>query len=207
MTVTHMIGDLKGANRVEQAVQEHVEYWFPSYLRAVEQISDYNLKELPDFRSIETSPEFERWPEDQIPGLLIVSPGMIPGSVKVEGNGHMRAKFSVGLGVIVSADTKDNVNDLAKWYGIAIAALMVQKPSISGFARGTDLVNMSFDDLGSDGIRTQASALCIFEIEVPEIIDASKGLPAPIDDEEIPDEIIAEKTHVDVTPVATIGES
>lgn len=203
--MTDTMGPLKGANYVEQVVQEHIEKWMSTYLRAVEPLYDYDKGSLEDFRSIETSPEFERWPEEQIPGLLLVSPGMIQGSVKVEGNGAMRARFILGLGIVVSADTKENSNDLAKVYGIAAAALMVQKPSCGGHFRGTDLEDMSFDELGSDGYRTQASALVVFSVDVPEIINTDGGPLEPSTEppEESPK---AEKVTVTASPVATVGD-
>lgn len=204
--MTTMIGDLKGGNVVEKAVQEHIEKWMATYLRAVEPLGEYAEGSLQDFRSIQTSPEFEHWPEDQIPGLLIVSPGMVQGSAKIAGDGMMRAKFICGLGVICSAGKQADANDLAKWYGIAIAALMLQNPSISGFARGCDLEDMSYDELGSDGIRTQATALVVFSIDVPDVIDTGTAPWEPTPDDPPEDVVTAEKAEVTTTAVEKVGE-
>lgn len=193
-------GPFKSGPVVEAAVQAHIEKWFPTYLRAVEPLGEYAEGSLQDFRTIETNPEFERWPEDQIPGLLIVSPGMVPGSAKQEGNGKVRGKFVIGLGIVCSADTRKNSNELAGWYGVAMLGLMLQKPSLGKFARGVELKDVSYDDLGSDGIRTQASNLLVFEVEVPEIIDTHFG---PLIPEDLPSEsVIAEEANVTVVQKA-----
>lgn len=190
-------GVIKSGASVEAAMKAHVEEWFSTYLRAVEPLGDYEKGSLEDFRTIETDPEFDRWPEDQIPGLLIVSPGMVPGSARTEGNGKVRGKFVIGLGIVCSADNRENSSDLAQWYGAAMGSLVLQKPSLGGFARGVELKDISYDDLGSDGIRTQASSLLVFEVEVPEIFDVMKGPLFP--DDEPGEAVVAEEANVTVT--------
>lgn len=194
-------GPLVHSGKVEQAVKDTLETWMPTYLREVERQHDRELCSLPSprsYRLVSESTDPVRWPEDQLPSLVILCPGFAEPPMH-QGSGKYRVTYGVSIAAMVSAKDQGATRLLARLYGIAVAAIMLQKPSLNDFACGTSWIDERFDDIPSDTQRSIACALEAFTIEADNIINTSQGPAAQSADcdEESPEWGVVEETIVD----------
>src|SRR5262245_7939817 len=78
--------------------------WVPTYPAELERQTEREPGSLPVPRAWTTATSFDKWPEDQLPAVLVISPGLLE-PPNGEGDGSYRAKYSLGIGVITSART------------------------------------------------------------------------------------------------------
>src|SRR5688500_3190491 len=102
-----IFGSFVASWQVEQAAIAHLREWMPDYLphvyREAHAIVGRSLPAFPQPRSYEVVPrEPDRWKEDQLPAILIVSPGLVAKPAN-DGNGTYRAVFDLGIAAICSA--------------------------------------------------------------------------------------------------------
>jgi hypothetical protein len=176
-----VFGMIKTGWDVEKQVIDHLEEWMTTYLAEVERQQEIDPQSLPPVRSWITSNEFRKMPEEQTPVGVVVSPGITDDPVK-DGEGSYRAKWMVGIAIVIKGRTKTEVAEVAKLYAAAVRGAMLQHRSLGGFARGVEWKDESYSDVPSKDQRTLGSAQCIFEIEVPDTINVFAGLVAKPDD-------------------------
>lgn len=176
-----VFGNLLTGRDVEQDVLEHLQTWMGTYLAEVERQS--GLAPLPPVRSWTSHNEFDKWPEEQIPCVLIVSPGLAGAPVK-DGDGTYRASWSLGVAVIVSGASRDDTNHLAKLYSAAVRAILLQHPGLADDCRGVTWVDERYDDLPPEDGRTLAAGQNVFAIEYTNVLNSRLGPAAPSEDPE-----------------------
>lgn len=194
-----VFGEIKTGAHVEAALISTIEEWIETYLAEVERQASIEARKLPAPRSYSTVNEFRKWPEEQIPAVVVVSPGLATSGIMVEGNGQVNATFLAGIAVVVSAKDKASTNMLAKSYAAAIRTLILQHPSLGGFSRGVTLLDESYNDGPPEDERTLGAAQVQFEVEVPDVSWSKGGLTAPPDDPYDPDPTFPTVDETDVT--------
>lgn len=197
---TALFGAILDGTEVEEAVLETVRLWEATYLREIEEQKGLDPNSLPAFRSrfAVSEDEPDRWPEDQLPSLVVACPGTL-GEPKSDGEGAYHATFAVEVGVIVSANEEGATNRLAKRYAAAVRAILVQHSSLGGFARGLDWMGEAYDRVVERPDQRMLRATVLpFSVEVDDVVQAAHGpteLPVedagPYDVDEI--EVIATK--------------
>lgn len=201
-----LFGPLVHGGVVENAVKDTLTNWLPTYLREVERQHDREICSLPSPRSYQLVSEADdpaRWPEDQIPAIVIMCPGFAQEPLH-EGSGSYRARYAVSVAALVSANTQGATRQLARLYGIGIAAALLQHPSLDGFGAGLSWVDESYDDIPSETSRSLACVIEGFTVDVDSVIDTSGGPSAPAED---CDPTSPEWSVVEETEVALIHES
>ena len=168
--------DIKDGAQLEEAIIAHISAWLPVYLREIEiQRGWPDDKRLPNARSYTVFSRLDHFDEQQLPAVVVSSPGLA-GAPKMEGTGAYTAIWNVNIAVIVSAMDQASTNTLAKIYAAAVRGIMVQKPSIGGFAVHSVWTNESYDDLGSsDGERTFAVGVGEFAVMVEDVVNKMGG--------------------------------
>lgn len=195
-------GPLVHSGKVEQAVKTTLETWMPTYLREIERQHERDQGSLPSprsYRLVSESTDPVRWPEDQLPSLVILCPGFAEPPLH-QGSGKYRVTYGVSVAALVSAKDQGSTRLLARLYGIAVAAILVQQPSLDDFACGTTWVDERFDDIPSDTQRSIACALEAFTIDADAIVNTSQG-PVSVDAAE--DETSPEWTEIEEVIVET----
>lgn len=207
-------GPIISAFEVELAVADSVRRWMPDYLAELERRRGLEAGRMPAFRSIAVSAELQRMPEDQLPALLIASPGIevsasaAAGRIEIHGDGGILARFRVDVAAVVSARGNRHGLRLARLYAAALRTLLVQQalqPTVLDLRR-LDLTGERFDLLDADGDRTQGAGVVSIAVEVADVSNRlmgplEPGLP-PTEPGEPPEEMewpIAQTTHVTVT--------
>lgn len=178
LTSSTIFGQIVSGDDVETWVVETLQKWLSTYLSEVERQHDLEAGVLQRPRSIVRTGGLDKFPEDQLPALLVISVGTSEDPLK-EGTGAYRARWDVGAGCVVSARTMQETRVLAMHYGAALRALLVQRPSLDGHAAGTVWKSETYDDLDFDDGRSLAIAAVAFTVEVHDVVLANAGPTAP----------------------------
>lgn len=199
-----VFGGLVHGGIVEQAVGDTLKLWFPTYLREVERQHDRDQLALPAPRSYQLVSESDdptRWLEDQLPSIIVMCPGFAE-QPRHAGSGAYDARYSVSVAAIVSANTQGATRQLARLYGAAIAAILVQKPSLGGVANGLQWADESYDDIPADSARSLACVIEGFIVDMPAVLDSQAGPLVPDEEanEEGPEWPQVQTTDVELQP-------
>jgi hypothetical protein len=103
---------------VRLAMTETIRAYAPAYLGEVAAGSGESRGDLPPFRSYTSATEVDGWPEDQLPGCIVVAPGLLS-TPQRDGNMY-RAEWSVGVAMIVSGRDRSSTTDLVELYAAAV---------------------------------------------------------------------------------------
>jgi hypothetical protein len=174
------IGAIVTGRDVELAALTFLKRWAGTYLAECERQRAMTPGALPRIRSWTTAPDFETWPEDQLPCVLLVSPGLADAPLP-DGAGVYRAKFTLGVAVIVSTARMDETARLAKLYVAAMRAAILQHQSLEGFASGIEWLDENYDDLPSIDDRSLGAGQAIFAVQVDGFARRWNGPKTPQD--------------------------
>jgi hypothetical protein len=177
---TQAIGPLVSGRDVELAAMALLKRWSGTYLAEAERQRGYAPASLPRIRGWATAHDFEKWPEDQLPCVLLVSPGLAE-APEPAGTGVYRVHFALGVATIVSARTMDETAALAKLYCAAIRACILQHQSLEGFAAGVEWLDETYDDLESIDARSLGAGQAIFSVTVDGFARRWNGPKTPSD--------------------------
>jgi len=173
--VENIFGRIVAGSDVEMWVAQLLAKWFGTYLAEVERQHGIPscFYQRPLSYSMPTAPTFDKWPEDQLPALVITSTGT-PNQRK-DGHGTFRCRFLIGVYALCSARTARETHDMARLYCAAVRALLIQRPSLDGEASGTDWIDEDYTDLVFDDTRTLSVAAVHFGIDVDDVTTYGAG--------------------------------
>lgn len=169
--MTAIFGAFTAAWQVEQGVIAHLREWMPDYLpyvyrQAEELLDNDTLPAFPRPRSYTVVPrEPDKWPEDQLPAILVVSTGLADEPTQ-DGAGLYRAAFNIGIGAICSAGEEATTKLFADLYFTAASMICLDKPSLGGVAEDTRLQSAENDWLDAGRNRTLAATFGNFVVRV-----------------------------------------
>jgi hypothetical protein len=194
------------ANQIADAVQSTIEEFIKDYLAEAERQRELAPQTIPIFKTYSQVNEFRNWADDETPVCVIVSPGM-SGKPLRKGRGEYMGNFTLGVAAIVQANQRENTNKLSRVYGAVLRQLLVQQAGMGGLVTGIDWEDEKYNDVPESEDRSQASAQVLFTVEVPGIVDASKGILAPSEEpyELDPEEPTATDVNVDIEEKAEVG--
>ena len=177
-------GPLVSGADVEDHVQEILTRWLPSYLYEIERNHQIIPGTLPLIRSIVRSAEIEKFPEDQLPCLMIASPGLTSPPIP-DGGGYYTATWLVRVGVEVIAGPNRRALELARWYALAIRAAVIQQQQDPGLTKPVsivriDLFHEGYNDLPSINDRTVCVGRVEFTVTVAEVLQRDHGPLEPM---------------------------
>lgn len=211
-----VFGPIISAFEVEHALAACVRIWIRDYLAEMARQRGLPPEGMPPFRSIVASGHAERWPEDQLPALLIVSPGLAETgarrSLEVHGDGGYVARWRVDCVSEVSARGNRQAVMLARLYTAAVRTLVVQQPLRDGVSdpppwlRRIDWIGERYDLRDGAVERTRCAGTTSFVVEAVDV--STRGLGPrepfypPTDGGEPPPEMLmpdVERARVRVT--------
>lgn len=171
-----IFGDMKSARLLEQAAIDTLKEWLPTYLAEGERQFDREEQSMPHPKHYGRVKEFEKWPENKLPALLVISPGLDGTRPRKDGEGRYRANFILGVGIALKTRDKNRTNDLVKDYAAVIRTLMVQKGTLGGYANGTEYRDESHNVADTeDQQRTLGTAQVIFSVELENLTQWGTG--------------------------------
>lgn len=170
-------GRLVAACDVEDAALAQLETWLPDYLCEVERYHGYAPGDLPQPRSWLVSSAVEKMPEDQLPAVILASPGLVDAPT-ADGRGVYTARWRLVVAVMVNARGNRLALRLARLYALAVRATLTQQQELPELAmRRVDWLDERYRLLDSIDDRT----LCISEVEVAaEVADVTTRHAGPL---------------------------
>jgi hypothetical protein len=185
MTSTNVFGPSVSGATVERRIAEFVEPFLNDYIAEAERIDGWATGEIERPLSVVPASNLDRWPEDQLPVLVVVSPG-ITGTPERRGDGSYRAVFGVQFAPVVSADTEANTRRLAQAHALAMRLLVVQHGGLGGIASDVRWIGESYDAIPFEQTRTLQAGLVAFNVGVEAVASEAYGLPEPLPDPQTP---------------------
>jgi hypothetical protein len=163
---------------VEQWCLETLAKWSGTYLAEVERQHGITAGQLSRVRAWQTTPSLDKWPEDQLPAVLLVSVGLAERPVR-DGSGKWRARWQMGLACVCSARTQAESRFNAMMHVAAHSQILLDRPSLEGRANGVDWLSEDYDTLPFDDARSLAAGMCAFTVEVENVRQNKAGPPTP----------------------------
>jgi hypothetical protein len=178
--------------------------WFGTYLSEMERQHGLTAGTFKRPLSYTVAPSFDKFPEDQLPAIVLVSAGLAEQPAK-QGDGNMHGRWDLLAGGIVSARRQDEAHAMAQFYCGALRWLLIQRPSLDGHAQGVVWMDEDYTMLEFDETRSLAAGVARFTVEVENVSNAKAGPltpEEPLDPDTLPwppwqtvDDVIVEVEH------------
>src|SRR5262252_1941356 len=169
-----------------RAVIATLKLWYPTYIHELEIQRGYPTKQIPPPRTYVERWRFDSYPDEQIPIVVVVSPGMAE-APDYAGDGAVGGWWALGVGVIAAANTEDNSERMAKIYGAAARAILEQKSFLddSWEFNGINVMDESYEDVPDiEQARTMRAAQVICRVRVENMMNKWAGPAYPDPPEE-----------------------
>lgn len=182
MSSSNIFGNILTRKTVEEAVLATVELWIDTYLCEIERNEGITVRDLPRPRSYARANIYNIFPDEQLPAVVIISPGLSKAPIK-QAQGKHRTYWNVQVAFQV-ASTPDAVRDLADYYTAAARAIFLQHQDLGGMADGITWLGEKYNDAPDPFRRSVASGNVLLEVEVDDAVTAAAG---PVGPDPIPD--------------------
>lgn len=186
-----IFGTIISDDQVEDAVVAILQKWLPTYMSEVERQRGLvaGFYERPPASSYFVRSDFDKFPEDMLPALVITSGG-IEDDPPREGRGQYRGGFQIGVSCVCASTDSLYARRFAYRMGAAVRALLIQHQSLDGALngrlRGIDWVGGRNNELKSEDDRSIWAARQLFTVEVGDVLTRGGGPVAP-DSTPLPD--------------------
>jgi len=158
---------LVAASDVEDAVIALLQNWLPTYVWEIERQHGQTPGQLAAPRSYLISSEAEKMPEDQLPAIIVASPGTTDPPL-ADGDGVYTARWGIAASVMIAARGNRLALRLARLYAAAIRGALIQQQQLDGLAlRRVDWLGERYDRLESIDDRT----ICIGSVDLAAEVD------------------------------------
>lgn len=172
-----IFGTIFSDDALEDAVRETLKKWFSDYLDEIEDQRGIARGWHDRPKSWEIHDEFDRFPAEMIPQILVFCKGLDDKATK-RGDGRYGAKFAVGVACIVSAADSESTRKMAYRYGAAVRAIILQKKKLDGTVagiRGVSWIDGRNSEIKSEDTRTLWSSRQLFAFEIADVVTAGAG--------------------------------
>jgi hypothetical protein len=133
---------------------------------------------LPIIKNYTTVNEFRNWAAEDTPVVVIVSPGLAE-EPAMKGDGTYRAKFHLGVAVIVEANNRDNTRKLARIYGPVVRQLMLQQQGLGGISSAVEYEDERYDEPPEREDHAVMAVQVTFRVEVHNVVNKRLGIAEP----------------------------
>jgi hypothetical protein len=182
-----IFGPIIDGGQVETWVTDTLKLWWRTYAREFELQHALPEDALPDPRSWIVAEDVEREGTDQLPAVVIVSPGLNGDEPIQQNDGRLLATWSIGVGIFVSAATRADTKKLVRQYTAIIRAIMLQKQSLGGHANAVHWTDESYDDnFNFTDELTISAGQVILDVAVADVINRFAGPVGPPDEDTQP---------------------
>jgi hypothetical protein len=129
---------------------------------------------LPDPRGYIVASTFSKWPEDQVPVVVVISPGWAA-RPRRGGDGRALVPWTLAAGIVTSAKP-DRTRENAQLYVAAIRTLLAQQQSLGGLADGVDCIDEDYiPPFAFTRTRTLLAVQATFVVTVPDAFTYGAG--------------------------------
>jgi hypothetical protein len=190
--MTSIFEAIKIADDVENAAVTTLSGWFETYLREFELQASEPQDSYPLPKAYITAERLDLASAEQLPAIVVVSPGLTGTRPRQEGDGTFIVPMSMAVGVFVAGNDRRSTKRLVRVYTAIARTIMLQKQSLGGYADGTTWLDESYDDVfRTEDTQTIGAGQVVFEIQVAGVVNRYGGPavyggppPAPDPDEQ-----------------------
>lgn len=169
---------------VERAMAATLALWMPDYIGELERIEDYDVGQIALPEGYITASQFAKWPPDQLPLILVLSPGLAKAPARQHGSSY-EAEWRIDVVGIVSDTDEENTRQLASAYAGAIRSAVLQHKMLKsslhpdGFAQFTKWRDEKYSDIDFADSRTLDSCKVSFTVGVEDVVTEQAGPREP----------------------------
>lgn len=180
MAFDEVHGRIRQKGEIEDAATAALKRWIEYYLGIVAEQHEFSAIAAPKRFAVVS--EFERFPEDDLPVVIVMSEQAI--SVERKGDGYYNAIYPLSVAVVVAAASGPTARTMAHLYGAAVRALFEHNQSIGD---GITVVSWEGDGsltVGSAKARTTVAVEENFTVRMTNIVSdlAGPALAQPPED-------------------------
>lgn len=163
-------GTWTSPRHVEQAIIEHCVKWGETFIAEAERQFGIDPRSIPvpeEGQYTTVRDTFEKWPEDQTPCVLVISPG-VSGTGRMEADRTITGAVGIALGVLATSAFQGAGAETAQIIGVALRQLLLSTVPIEGLqlAEPAELVQEGYGDIPASGDRTMGSSRLGFVFHV-----------------------------------------
>lgn len=173
--MTSAYGRIVTESDIRGAAQATMRTWLRAYCA---EVSRQTGRVLVDVRSYAPTVDLPSVAA-QRPAGVIAAPGTV-GDPERRGDGSYDALWSLGVGVVVAAATRDAAYTLAGDYAAAIRALFVQQPSLGGLAESLRWIGEDVAEVEWTTDRSVHAGMQEFQVVIPNVVNSAAGLLVPL---------------------------
>ena len=171
-----IFGDLFGGHQIDAALIDVLDTWMPTYLKEVARQSGIPQTLEPP-RSIVAVAEFDGWPEEQLPSIVIVNAGT-EGTPQNHG-GIFEASWPIEICISVQADTQPVTRRNSQLYIAAARGCLMQRRSLGHGMKGVDWGGESYTLIEVEKRRSLAGAKASFVVQRENVLTVGAGPTDP----------------------------
>lgn len=194
------INRMFSVNSLENATENALKKWFPTYLREFEKQNGMTKGFFPTPKNYKTRNSLDADAGELLPAIYIVSPGIIGEPVK-RGMGKYCASWRLGIGIGDAAKTERKADTLVKGYCAVAREIILENSGFQGLGVTTiEWTDETYVDLPIPNQLQQYKAGSLFFVVNVDNVATLKPGPATPDQ---PDYTLGEveKVFVDVKKV------
>jgi hypothetical protein len=183
--MTSAFGKIVVASQLERSVRELLKEWFPTYLREVERQVGWDREPLAEPTSYSNRNSFDVEAGEEMPKVVVISPGLLEVPSHPEGNGDYNSVWQVGVGVAHASRNEEIADDVSKMYGAAVRAIVMQHQSLGREdVTGISWIDEGYNDLTSleNQLELYKSAEVHFGVYVEGVVNRWVGPPVPTEE-------------------------
>lgn len=184
MSDSNRYGRVVSPRDVENAVVASLNVWIDDCLGEAERLYGYEPNSIERPRGIIRRSEWTKWPEDQIPVIVVINAGLAQQPIR-RANGTYDALWRVGVCPIVSDVDQDATRDLAEAYTVAVRLALLQHKMLKspaypdGFADFTSWIDEQYNDMPELIQRSMNSGRVVLDIGVENVLTEQAGPRTP----------------------------
>lgn len=176
-------GKLFDLTEMEEAVTDTLQVWLPAYVAEIERQRGITPRTIPLPRSWGHVNEFYKFTEEQLPSVIVVSPGTAASEPKQKGDGSYHSWYRVGVAVVAAGRDRETTRRISKLYVAAVRGAILQHQTLGDFgAEGIRWMGDRNQDVPDEQGRTLGSGAVMFDVEVKDVINSRFGPLTPPDD-------------------------
>ena len=195
-----VFGELRHPGELEEAVLEGLRKWMPTY---VKRVGETSKAEVVKPKSYTVVSEYSRWPETQLPAIVVESGGLLE-PPEEDGEGFLSGHFGVEVAVVVQGPNGLKTREAAMKYTLAIIGSLLQHRKLDEGIWVRELLDMGFSGDDVEKHRTKIVALVAFSVTLRNFINVGEGPMVPIPDETDEEWPLADPVEIEVEKVEHI---
>jgi hypothetical protein len=195
-------GDVVDVATIEDAARSTLQAWLPSHIAHQERRKGLAARTIPMPRSWPTVDEFDPEPHEQLPSIVMVSPGTT-GEPQRSTGGKTRATWRLEVVFAVAGQTEKQARLIRSVYAAAIRSALEQNPTLGGIAERTRWNGDEHAVGRSQGDRSPRALVEVdFLITVNDVLNPRLGPAEPPEDPYTPPDVPEPLDTAEITVIS-----